>query len=71
VGGGGRVVAKFLATGGFGAVIGLDGIPRGFAFLGGFNDVRILMILKVCGATGNEDETCESHHRGLFDFPCV
>lgn len=71
VGGGWSVVAKFLAAGGFGAVVGLDGIPGGFAFLGRFHDVWILMISQVSGATSNEDETCESQHRGLIDVPCV
>ncbi len=34
VGGGWGVIAKLLATGGFGAVVGLDRVPGGFAFLG-------------------------------------
>lgn len=71
VGGGGGVVAEFLPAGGFGAAIGFDRIPGGFAFFRRFYDVGISGILDAAGATGDEDETCESHHRGLFGVPCV
>lgn len=71
VGSGGRMVAKFLATGGTGAGIGFDGIPGCLAFLDRLNDVWLAFRVQAAGATGDEDETCESQHRGLFDFPCV
>jgi hypothetical protein len=34
-------------------------------------DVWLAFRVQAAGATGDEDETCESQHRGLFDFPCV
>ena len=65
------IVAKFLATSGFGSVVGFDRIPGSFAFFDGMNDVRFTVMIHATNAAGNEDETCESQHRGLFDFPCV